>query len=55
MQIQQYMAHIERDIETNMFIGLVPAITGAYSQATNLDKLHLRLKRGCWTLFRKFN
>ncbi|MDI9364034.1 MAG: type II toxin-antitoxin system HicB family antitoxin [Flavobacterium sp.] len=43
MQVQQYTAHIEKDIETNMFVGIVPAIPGAYTQANTLDELNLRL------------
>jgi len=40
----QFTAHIERDPETGLYIGMVPSIPGAYSQAKSLDELQLNLK-----------
>jgi predicted RNase H-like HicB family nuclease len=37
-------AYIERDVETDMYIGIVPGIPGAHTQAENLDELQLNLK-----------
>jgi len=44
MHIIQFTAHIERDPETGLYIGMVPSIPGAYSQAKSLDELQLNLK-----------
>lgn len=40
----QFTAHIERDTETGLYIGMVPSIPGAHSQATSLDELQANLK-----------
>ena len=40
----QFTAHIEQDPETGLYIGMVPSIPGAHSQATSLDQLQLNLK-----------
>jgi predicted RNase H-like HicB family nuclease len=37
-------AYIERDVETGMYVGIVPGIPGAHTQAENLDELQLNLK-----------
>jgi predicted RNase H-like HicB family nuclease len=39
-----FTAHIEQDIETGYFIGLIPAVPGAHTQAKTLDELSARLK-----------
>ena len=39
-----YTAYIERDIESGMYIGSVPGITGARTFAATIDELHDRLK-----------
>ena len=41
---QIFTAHIEQDIETGYFIGIIPAVPGAYTQAKSLDELSVRLK-----------
>ena len=38
------MAHIERDPETGLYIGMVPSIPGAHTQAKTLDELQANLK-----------
>ncbi len=38
------VAYIERDSETGLYIGTVPAITGAHTQAETLDELLKNLK-----------
>ena len=40
----QLTAHIERDQETGLYIGMVPSIPGAHSQASSLDELQANLK-----------
>ena len=39
-----FTAHIEQDIETGYFIGMIPAVPGAHTQAKSLDELSIRLK-----------
>ncbi|HMN06609.1 MAG TPA: type II toxin-antitoxin system HicB family antitoxin [Flavobacteriales bacterium] len=40
----QLTAHVERDAETGLYIGMVPSIPGARTQAKSLDELQARLK-----------
>ena len=44
MRNLQFTAHIERDLETGLYIGMVPSIPGAHTQASSLDQLHVNLK-----------
>ncbi|MFZ1659562.1 MAG: type II toxin-antitoxin system HicB family antitoxin [Flavobacteriales bacterium] len=44
MRNLQLTAHIERDIETGLYIGIVPSIPGAHTQARSLDELQVHLK-----------
>jgi len=44
MRSIQLTAHIERDPETGLYIGMVPSIPGAHSQAKSLDELQVNLK-----------
>lgn len=37
-------AYIERDPETNLYVGIVPGIPGAHFQAESLDELQANLK-----------
>jgi predicted RNase H-like HicB family nuclease len=37
-------AYIERDVETGLYVGIVPGIPGAHTQAENLDELQRNLK-----------
>ena len=41
---QLFTAHIEKDEETGYYIGTVPSVPGAHTQAKTLDELQLRLK-----------
>jgi predicted RNase H-like HicB family nuclease len=41
---RNYTAYIERDIESGMYIGSVPGITGARTFAETMDELHVKLK-----------
>ena len=44
MQTYQFTAQIERDIETGLYIGIVPNLPGAYTQGETLDELYQNLK-----------
>ena len=37
-------ALIEKDIETGLYVGIVPGIPGAHTQGKTLDELHRNLK-----------
>ncbi|MCL2605268.1 MAG: type II toxin-antitoxin system HicB family antitoxin [Defluviitaleaceae bacterium] len=39
-----YTAYIEKDIDSGLFIGYVPGLTGAHTCAKTMDELHLHLK-----------
>jgi len=39
-----FTAQIERDKETGLYVGMVPNLPGAFTQATSLDELHFNLK-----------
>ncbi|MBX9783326.1 MAG: type II toxin-antitoxin system HicB family antitoxin [Chitinophagaceae bacterium] len=41
---QLFTAHIEKDKESGYYIGTIPAVPGAYTQAKTLDELQVRLK-----------
>lgn len=36
--------YIERDVETGLYVAVVPGIPGAHTQAETLDELHRNLK-----------
>lgn len=44
MRNLQLTAHIERDPETGLYLGMVPSIAGAHTQASSLDQLQENLK-----------
>jgi predicted RNase H-like HicB family nuclease len=37
-------AYVEFDSETNLYVGIVPGIPGAHTQAATLDELQLNLQ-----------
>lgn len=37
-------AYIERDTETELYVGIIPGIPGAHTQGETLDELHKNLK-----------
>jgi predicted RNase H-like HicB family nuclease len=41
---KSFTAHIEKDDQSGYYIGVIPAVPGAYTQAKTLDELHIRLK-----------
>jgi len=38
------VAYIERDVESGLYVAVVPGVTGAHTQAETLDELHTKLK-----------
>ena len=44
MRNLQFTAHIEKDPETGLYIGMVPSLPGAHTQARTLDQLQVNLK-----------
>lgn len=38
------VAYIEKDIETGLYVAVVPGIPGAHTQAETLDELQIKLK-----------
>jgi len=44
MRTYQFTAQITRDNEINQYIGIVPGLQGAHTQASTLDELQTNLK-----------
>lgn len=44
MRNYQFTAQIERDLETGLYVGIVPNLPGAHTQAETLDELRKNLK-----------
>lgn len=44
MKTFHFTAHIEKDNDADIYIGIVPAIPGAHTQAASLDELHQKLE-----------
>jgi predicted RNase H-like HicB family nuclease len=44
MKTSTITAYIEKDSETGYYVGIVPDIPGAHTQAETLDELHKNLK-----------
>ena len=42
--MRTFTAYVERDPETNLYVGIVPGIAGAHTQAGSLDELRENLK-----------
>jgi predicted RNase H-like HicB family nuclease len=42
--MKTFTAYVELDEETGLYIGIVPGIPGAHTQATTLDELQKNLK-----------
>lgn len=43
--MKTFTAYVEWDPETKMYVGIIPGITGAHTQAETLDELHENLKQ----------
>ncbi len=44
MQTYQFTAQIERDVETGLYVGIVPNLPGAHTQGATLDELYQNLR-----------
>lgn len=44
MKNYQFIAQVERDKETGLYIGIIPNLRGAHTQAASLDELNVNLK-----------
>ncbi len=42
--MRKFMAYIEWDSETHLYVGIVPGVPGAHTQAASLDELRENLK-----------
>ncbi len=42
--MKSFTAYVERDQETNLYVGIVPGIPGAHTQGASLDELQKNLK-----------
>jgi len=42
--MKTFTAYIEFDPETNLYVGIIPGITGAHTQGATLDELNQNLK-----------
>jgi predicted RNase H-like HicB family nuclease len=42
--MKTFTAYVEFDRETGLYIGIVPGVTGAHTQAASLDELQKNLK-----------
>ena len=42
--MKTYTAYVEWDTETKLYVGIVPGIPGAHTQAASLDELQSNLK-----------
>lgn len=42
--LHTFTAYVEWDPETNLYVGIVPGIPGAHTQAASLDELRNNLK-----------
>jgi predicted RNase H-like HicB family nuclease len=42
--MKNFIAYVEFDPETNLYVGTIPGIAGAHSQGETLDELQVNLK-----------
>jgi len=42
--MRTFTAYVEWDPETNLYVGIVPGVAGAHTQAVTLDELQKNLK-----------
>ncbi|HAS28410.1 MAG TPA: type II toxin-antitoxin system HicB family antitoxin [Dehalococcoidia bacterium] len=42
--MKTFTAYVELDAETNLYVGIVPGIPGAHTQAATLEELQANLK-----------
>ncbi|MEP7128543.1 MAG: type II toxin-antitoxin system HicB family antitoxin [Chitinophagales bacterium] len=44
MKTYHFTAQIEKDPDTGLYIGIIPNVAGAHTQAKTLDELQIRLR-----------
>ena len=44
MSLRTFTAYVEYDAETKLYVGIVPALSGAHSQGATLDELRQNLE-----------
>ena len=44
LTVKAFTAYVEWDPETNLYVGIVPGIPGAYTQGATLDELNKNLR-----------
>ena len=44
LTVRTFTAYVEWDPETNLYVGIVPGVAGAYTQGATLDELNKNLK-----------
>ncbi len=44
MKDYQFVAQVQRDVDTGLYIGTIPSLPGAHTQAKSLDELNINLK-----------
>ena len=42
--MKTFTAYIQWDSETNLYVGIIPAVPGAHTQGATLDELQINLK-----------
>ena len=42
--MKTFTAYVELDVETGLYVGIVPGVPGAHTQAATLDELQRNLK-----------
>jgi predicted RNase H-like HicB family nuclease len=42
--MKTFTAYVEYDPDTKLYVGIVPGVTGAHTQAESLDELQVNLK-----------
>jgi predicted RNase H-like HicB family nuclease len=42
--MKTFTAYIEQDPETGLYVGIIPGVPGAHTQAATLDELQINLK-----------
>lgn len=44
MKNYQFVAQVQRDVDTGMYVGIIPNLPAAHTQAPTLDELNTNLK-----------
>jgi predicted RNase H-like HicB family nuclease len=44
MKNYQFVAQVQKDVDTGLYIGVIPNLPGAHTQAKSLDELNINLK-----------